>query len=134
MASEPHAIVNDSLERCANQAELMNRFYDRFLSSSEEIRALFAGTDMRIQKRMLRDSLYTILLVASGSAEAKAMLNERACRHSRNELNVRPELYDTWLDCMIAAVRDCDPGFDDETERAWRQVMQQGIDVMIAQY
>lgn len=134
MPRDPHSIVNDSLERCANQAKFLGRFYELFLDSSEEIQQMFKDTDMRFQKRMLRDSLYTILLATSGSAEANKALVERAERHSRDGLNVRPELYDGWLDCMVEAAREHDPRFDEATEQAWRTVMQKGIDFMVARY
>lgn len=134
MGRDPNSVVNDSLERCANQAQFMSRFYELFLASSEEIRVMFQGTDMRKQKRMLRDSLYTILLATSGSKEAHKVLDERAARHSRADLNINPELYDVWLNCMVQTANELDPRFNEQTELAWRAVMQKGIDFMVARY
>ena len=49
-------------------------------------------------------------------------------------LAIRPELYDLWLDCLIRAVREHDRSFSSETERAWRNVMERGIEFMKSRY
>lgn len=40
--------------------------------------------------------------------------------HSKADKDVRPELYDGWLDSLIEAVKEYDPEFDSDVEPAWR--------------
>ncbi len=51
-----------------------------------------------------------------------------AKRHSRAELDIKPELYDLWLDQLVQAVREFDRMFDTEIEAAWRRLLQAGIE------
>ena len=53
---------------------------------------------------------------------------------SRAELDIKPELYDLWLDRLVQAVREFDPKFDPEIETAWRRVLRPGIEFMKSRY
>ena len=66
--------------------------------------------------------------------EGNVHLERIAARHSRSGLDIGPHLYDLWLDCLIQAVRECDPLFGEETEQAWRKVMQVGIEFLKSKY
>jgi hemoglobin-like flavoprotein len=124
---------NDSLERMPG-GRLLERFYELFMAASPEVRAKFADTDFRRQRRVLKVSLYLMMLAAQGRLEGQVHLDEIARRHSRAGLDIRPELYDLWLECLIAAVREHDPRFDADTERAWRAVLRSGIEAMKSRY
>ncbi|MEX2213903.1 MAG: globin [Phycisphaeraceae bacterium] len=126
--------LNDSLERCVRKPEFLERFYDLFLKSSEDVRNMFVGTDFRRLKRQLKHSLYVMLLAASGNEEAWREMDARAVRHDRNHLNVRPPLYELWLHCLVTAVSECDAKCDPDIERIWRTVMRRGIEYMIERY
>ena len=104
------------------------------MASSEEVAAKFKHTDFRKQKKALRVSLYKMMLVREGNAGADVDLERLAQLHSRRQLDVRPELYELWLDRLIQAVREFDPLFSGETEKAWRNVMRPGIEFMKARY
>jgi hypothetical protein len=43
-------------------------------------------------------------------------------------------LYDQWLECLIQAVRECDPVFCEEVEQAWRRAMRVGIEFLRSRY
>jgi len=43
---------------------------------------------------------------------------------------VRPEMYDTWRDCLLQSVKEYDPLFSDEIEQAWRAAAEFAIDFM----
>ena len=126
-------LFNDSIERCSLKPEFLSRFYALFIASSDEVAKKFARTDLKKQARILKVSLY-ILMMASGEAERAAHLERLARRHSRAELDIKPELYDLWLDRLVQAVREVDPLFDAETETAWRRVLQPGIEFMKSRY
>ena len=126
-------LFNDSIERCSGRPEFLRRFYSLFVASSEEVARKFESTDMRKQARLLKTSLYT-MMIASGESERDVHLERLARRHSRAELDVRPGLYDLWLERLLQAVGEFDPLFDSETETAWRNVLQPGIDFMKSRY
>jgi len=125
-----------SFNRCRAAAGFLEDFYRRFIASSEEIRAKFAGTNMKRQVQMLEDSLYVIAVAIQGEegSLARGDLPRIAARHSRKDLDIRPGLYDLWLECLIEAVRTHDPQFSGEVEAAWRETLAVGIDYMRARY
>jgi hemoglobin-like flavoprotein len=61
-------------------------------------------------------------------------LDRLAVRHSHTDLDVRPTLYDTWLDCLIEAARQHDPQFTAEVEDAWRKTLAPGIERLRSRY
>lgn len=128
-------LVNDSLERCTRRRqEFFETFYRRFIESSDEVSAKFVGTDIRAQARALREAFYLLFRAVGGEPEAWQALELRAIRHDHRHLDIRPGLYDLWLECLLETVRDFDPEADAATEAAWRRTMQHGIDFMIARY
>ncbi len=108
-------------------------FYQRFLASSEEVALAFAGTDMQKQQRMLKNSiLYSInFMFCSTSYDT---MHRIAISHNKSHYNIKPELYDLWLDCMVETVREFDPGFSEEVELAWRLAFSQAITFMKFMY
>lgn len=128
-------LLNDSLERCMRlRQDFFETFYRRFIASSGEVAAKFDGTDMKAQSRALRQAFYLLLRAVGGDPEAWQALELRAIRHDSRHLDIRPELYDLWLDCLLDTVRDFDPQADAATEAAWLRTMRQGIDFMISRY
>jgi hemoglobin-like flavoprotein len=127
-------VFNDSLERCTSTRRFLDRFYELFISSSPEVAAKFANTDLRVQKASVRVSLYMIMASIQQKPEGKVHLERIAARHSRTALDIGPHLYDQWLDCLIQAVREYDPVFHAETEQAWRRVMRVGIEFLKSKY
>lgn len=127
-------LVNDSLERCPNQLEFFDSFYLRFRDSSDIIAAKFDNTNMRAQSRALRDSFYLLLRAVGDDPVAWQQLELRALRHDHEHLDISPWMYQVWLECLIDTIREFDPEIDDATESAWRRIMQQGINFMIARY
>ena len=78
-----------SLRRCDATPDFLDRFYDRFLASSPRVQEKFAGTDFDRQKRMLRASFYSILLVAEDrGADPGIYLEKMAIRHSAADLDI----------------------------------------------
>jgi hemoglobin-like flavoprotein len=126
-------LFNDSIERCSCKPEFLRRFYALFLASSETVAKKFDRTDMRRQARLLGTSLY-IMMLASGASERVVHLERLAKLHSRAGLDIAPALYDLWLDRLLQAVAEFDPLFDEQTETAWRRVLQPGIEIMKARY
>ncbi len=127
-------LFNDSLERCTARHDFLDLFYQTFLACSQEVAEKFEHTDFDTQKRLLKASLYIMMLAAMGKPEARTHLERIAEVHDRNHHDIRPELYDLWLDCLLRTVKDFDSGFNASTERAWRAMMASGISLMKSRY
>ena len=128
-------VFNDSLARCLRGDQLFQRFYEHFLASSEEVREKFSNTDFRSQRRMLQTSFYMLVeYIALGWPECKAYLERIAEAHSKRGRDIPPHLYDLWLDCLLRAVKECDPQFTTDVEAAWRFMMGAGIVFLKSRY
>ena len=124
--------VNDvtaSYYRCRGDRAFLDTFYDLFLSKSPEIRKMFAKTDFKIQKLMLRQSLLALICFDRGIAGTREEIERLATRHK--ELEVKPEMYSMWLDALCEAIKKHDPEYTPELEQNWRQAMRKSIDEMI---
>lgn len=110
-----------------------SQFYQRFLASSNDVVEAFKGTDMAKQQSMLKKSILYSIHFMTDSASFD-MMNKIAVSHSRKHYNIKPELYDLWLDCLIFTVREMDPEYSDEVELAWRLAFSQCITYMKFMY
>jgi hemoglobin-like flavoprotein len=125
-----------SLKRCLAAPGFLESFYESFIASSEEVREKFKYTEMKRQARVLEDSLYVLATAVQGeeNSPARGILPRIAARHSRQDLDIRPELYDLWLTCLLDATRRYDPEFTPEIEAAWRSALGWGIEYMRSRY
>jgi len=125
-----------SLKRCLAQPEFLLNFYGLFMDSSDEVRQKFAHTDIKRQTRVLAESFWVMSVAVQGprTSPAWADLPRLAARHGRNDLDIRPALYDTWLNCLVEAVRKHDTEFSPEIEDAWRDTLAVAIEYMRSKY
>lgn len=128
------ALFNDSLQRCYGKPGFIDRFYSLFLKSSDEVAKKFQHTDFKKQRHLIASSLYFMMAASYGKPEGDLHLKRIAELHCRHNLDIRPELYDLWLDCLIRAASEHDSCFDASTERVWRIIMGQGIALMKLHY
>jgi len=125
----------DSLHRCNGNPAFVDRFYEIFLASSPKVKEKFAQTDFVRQKAALRASLDAMLLAAkSPQTNPQQYLRDLAERHSSRQLNIGAELYDLWLDSLLAAVKEFDPKNSPEVQEAWEKVMMVGISYLLSRY
>jgi hemoglobin-like flavoprotein len=127
--------ARDSLSRCVKDPRFLDRFYELLMASSDDIREKFETTDFERQMKVLQDSLF-VMMVAAGTTSGMAHkeLAKLAERHSRNNLNIKPEWYVNWLDCLMKAVTEVDPQYTPELELAWRESLKGGIDLLKSKY
>ncbi len=123
-----------SLERCLADMTFTQRFYARFVLSSDEVAARFAHVDLKRQANVLRVSLYLVLRAALGQRDGIEHLEEVGRTHSRHGYDIPPHLYAHWLDCLIAAARETDPHFDDGLETHWRSCLVPCVELMTRQH
>jgi hypothetical protein len=74
------------------------------------------------------------MMVSPDDPGLTVRLERLARMHSRAELDIKPELYDLWLEKLVQSARESDPMFDVETETAWHRVLQPGIEFMKSRY
>ena len=127
-----HDIVMQSYGRCCASATFFDDFYQRFLQSSPEVRAKFTNTDMPAQKLLLRQGILNLVLFSRGLPPTK--LQALARSHSRDKLDIQPHLYTYWIDALIRTVEQHDKQANAETARAWREVLNKGVEVIQAGY
>jgi len=124
-------LFNDSFERCLNDINFLDKFYEIFFSSSEEVSEMFKDTDMGVQKAMLMTSL---VYMSRAHNDEPNLLLEIAEKHNKYNLNIKPHFYSLWLKSLIAAAYSIDPLFNEKTELLWKEVLQPGIDLMVSHY
>jgi len=131
MDTEAIQTARDSLTRCKRDPGFLKRFYELFIEESPEIQEKFANTDLERQRKVLSDSLF-LMLTASGTKMgfAHRELEKLAKRHSRAQLDVKPEWYDLWLDCLLKSVAEFDPEYSEELDTAWRESLRDGIELL----
>jgi len=124
---EKAKLVHKSYIRAGGKS-LVTAFYARLMSASEEIRKRFEHIDMEAQAGILAHAIVmSFLFVDTDQQVAQKCLNNVRESHSRGQLNIAPELYDTWLDCLIETVAACDPKSSEELLSHWHAVMSVAI-------
>lgn len=128
-------VFNDSYERVMNSPERSRNFYMEFykllIETSPEAARKFEHTDMNQQIRSLRASV-GVLMAYSQNGIRQDHLFRLAERHGPKGVDIQPELYTVWLNCLIDTVRAFDRRFNERVEDAWRFVFSKGIEFMIA--
>jgi len=121
------------LSREVGGQDFFDAFYRHFTATSDEVAAKFRHTDMPRQQAMLKKAFYRLLSFFA-SSDTDYYLEKIAVLHDRRHLDIRPGLYDLWLESLIVTVRRFDPAFDADIELAWRLVMTPGIVFMKFHY
>ncbi|MBT3428009.1 MAG: globin [Gammaproteobacteria bacterium] len=102
------------------------RFYEIFFEASDEVREKFRHTDMEMQRSFLKKGVYHLISFYLLRSDY-GYLSSIAKTHNQNHYNIRPELYDIWLESLLKAVAELDPKYCDELRLAWQIVMTPGI-------
>jgi len=126
-------VFDSSLARCNATNGFLSRFYDKFLASSPKVREKFAHTDFTRQKKALRES-FQVMRLAAAEQDPERHLKHLAESHSSRQLNIGSELYDLWLDSLLATVKETDVKYNATVEAAWERVMMVGIDYLMDRY
>lgn len=122
----------DSYARCLSKRDFFDRFYERFLGSHPEVPRFFEHTDFPEQKRQLRHMLTSIVMYDGGDPLAELTLMRTARVHGPQGLGVPKDLYDHWLESLLATVREADRDCDAAVEEAWRRVIGRAVDLILA--
>jgi len=126
--------VLDSYHRCEAAGGLFDTFYDIFFAKSPEIPPKFAETDMQRQKQNVMASVLMALRLAAGDEVARQYISELAESHNRQHHDIKPELYELWLDALCESIKKHDPQFTPKLEQQWREAMRPAVELMTAAY
>ncbi|WP_295515911.1 globin domain-containing protein [uncultured Pseudomonas sp.] len=121
-----------SYGRCCASPAFFDDFYQGFLASSPQVREKFVHTDMAAQRLLLRQGIMNLVLVARGMPATK--LRYLGESHSHARLDIGPELYELWIDCLLASLAQHDPDFSPALRQEWREALEAGIAVMRSYY
>lgn len=130
----PNPLVKESFDRCEATGDFAQTFYDIFLNASPEIAPLFANTNFDKQRRLLRGTVYILVTRTLDDPTARSTLEKIALSHNRDNLNIKPHLYDLWLDAVCQTVQQLDIQFTPDLEHAWREQLQHGIQFITSRY
>lgn len=123
MQSSAQRAVQDSYGRCLARKDFFDRFYIIFVDSHPDIRPMFAKTDMPKQKELLRHGLMSALLFMESDVMAKACIDRIRATHGATRLNIRPALYQYWIDSIVQTVSESDPQYSPALGEQWREVL-----------
>lgn len=123
-------IYNDSFEYCLSREGFLPRFYELFTHASPEVRETFRNTDFERQTRILKKSLYVLTMASVGTDDARNELLRLGLSHGRQGMNIPPQLYDLWLDCLMQTVREFHSEWHPDIERSWRDMLGPHIAVL----
>ena len=128
MPSDVHAqIFRQSLERCSRARAFFDRFHERFQVSSAPVRFRLQAREYERQHDSLKTSFYYILLISGLKLTPAKKLGEIGKTNAPRRTNIDREMYRLWLGGLLETVKECDPQFDGTVERAWREVIEFGI-------
>jgi len=94
-----------SYYRCRRDERFLDTFYDGFLSKSPTIAQMFAKTDFKFQKLVLRQSLLEMRCFDRGMSGTREEIERLGLRHK--ELGVTPMTRATRLPWNSVGVRPC---------------------------
>ena len=123
-------IFNSSYQRNVVQKShlFFTKFYEKFISSSQQVRKAFKNTDMNRQQDMLKDSLERIIEFAS-TKTSNSFLQSLALVHKQVN-NIEDNMYDLWLEAILTTLQEIDPEYKKEDELAWKIMLSPGIEFM----
>jgi len=127
-------LASASYQRCCDTPDFFEAFYRNFLAACPEAKPRFANTDFERQNKLLRHALGLLLAFPNQPATEPTLLTRVAERHSRRDLDVPARLYPSFVDSLIATVKQYDAAFSPEIEDAWRRTVDKGVTYMISRY
>jgi len=127
-----YVVAQHSYARCLRQPDFFAVLYDALLASDPRIPPMFEDTTFPRQHRLLQHGLGLILSYARSPDDA--LLERIAARHSREGIDVPPDMYDHFVSSLLAAVEQTDPRFDDDVRAAWLEAAGPGLTFMKSRY
>lgn len=133
--SESFDDLQVSYGRCLRHGAFIERFYEIFMDSHPDVRALFDKTDFTTQRMALRRGISSAIAHAGGSRLAQRTMDEMVKVHSRKgRVPVSAALYPYWVDSLLTAIAEFDPEYTTPLGDRWRVAMNKVTDYFIRHY
>lgn len=116
-----------SFERCRADSEFFVRFYHLFMSVEPRLKKMFSATDMGEQIKMLNAAML-MLSNADENPPVSLLVKQLAHRHDERGIRLTPGDIDIWLHCLLLAVEDTDPLFNEQIAAAWKDTLAFGLE------
>ena len=114
--------------------EFYDTVYDIFLAKSPEVRAVFANTDFKRQKVIIRTTVSLMVRFQLPDPRAQEVFEKVGKSHSREGYNIHPSLYGLWLDSLLESIQKHDPEASTDLADAWREYLKEGVDLIASHY
>lgn len=125
------------LQRSYLRISRTSEFYDTFyeiLTQDAQVAKHFEGVGEARRAFFAKTSIPTLIMYVMGSPLAEKRMRSLAKTHGRDQINVHPDLYEFWLETVIAMLWKYDEEFDEELEVIWRRAIRKGIEIFIDAY
>ena len=126
-------VIGEGIGLAEAGEQFFKHFYTIFFSKSEEVRDKFKEVDMDAQIHVLEKSMFHIISFYVAKTDTE-FLRTIAETHNREQYDIKPELYDIWLEALIETVEELDAEFNADLGLAWRLAMTPGIQFMKFHY
>ena len=115
--------VHQSFSRCLQRSDFLSRFYTIFIDTHPAIAETFRGTDWKQQVHLLRHGVSASILYAGGGELGTHELQRLHKSHGKKGYDIKPWMYDNWLDALMQTLAETDSQFDPHLEQRWRDAM-----------
>lgn len=131
---EKIAMVQNSYGRCLASGDVLETFYQEFLKSSPVIKEKFVNTDFNNQKKLLKHGINLMVMFAGDGFAGQSGLKRIRESHDHNHLDIKPELYNLWKQCLMSAIKKHDYKYNHLVESSWNAVLDKGINYIKSGY
>jgi len=126
-----HEKLTDSYHRLVASRHFWERFTELFLGRNEAVRRHFDHVPPAHRRGLLQRSLAVLFDHAEHQPGAEAALDTLARPDQKGRQEIPEALYGLWLVSLLQAVKECDPHYSDDLERAWRHAMEGQVACLI---
>ena len=95
---------------------------------------MFSATNFEKQRKLLRSTVFIMVNRDISEPKAAETLERIGHSHSKTKLDIRPALYELWLDSLCATVKQLDPDWTEALEQDWRVQMRPGVSLITSLY
>lgn len=130
--AEKVGLFRSSYSRCTLDPEFITTFHRVFITTSADALYHVSHISDERQKKMLEYALYLLMLSVENKSEINTCIELLSKSHSK--LNIKPELYDHWLNSLMIAVESYEGKSHPNITSIWREMLKPGLEIMKKQF
>jgi hemoglobin-like flavoprotein len=124
---EKYNLYQASYQRCMGNDDFLPLFYSLFINADIAVKDMFGSTDKEQQILTLKASL-AMIQPAQDLFTHEQLIKRIAHRHQK--MKISPHLFNVWFDCLMQAVKQYDPQYNDDLHNIWREQLDFGLKLM----